>query len=282
MTSVPVFGVGLFGQLYHTQLVPALAWEATRFHEAVRLFGPDKPGGCFFSRNDAMRRSRFLSPTTWFTAVVLFFLPWFDFTCQSKDGAGYRLTMSGAQLAWGGGTCTGAAERRSALIDLHELTGRSGWQTVGGLLLTAYLFGLGFAVIFAFRRPARISTAWIGCGVSAGLIVLLFAGSWLALGGNPFTMGRETSAGAQDPSPSPLTAWYLGSYCANLLAMAFCLAEDWYARRLSRQQRLAPFGQTRACIPARIRIVQSTGTIISGLVTAVTAWMARPGVLPRA
>src|SRR5579864_6311204 len=48
---------------------------------------------------------RWMSPTSWFGALILFFLPWVDISCiDTKGKVTRRITMSGAQLVWGGAT----------------------------------------------------------------------------------------------------------------------------------------------------------------------------------
>ena len=166
---------------------------------------------------------RLSSLLAWAGALVLFFLPWVDIRCQSRDGRVVsRVTLSGAQLAWGGATARVEGEpTRASLVDVSTL-----WQNarrlVAGCLLTGYFLGLVVGIPLALSGPPGAARAGAGLVLALVLGGLLLAAALVCFG-NPFRAGGRfvSSVGVVD---THFTGWYFASYLANgWAAVSFAL-----------------------------------------------------------
>jgi hypothetical protein len=174
---------------------------------------------------------RFHSPSAWLAAAFLFYLPWVDIRCQGRDGKENRLTLSGAQLAWGGGSFEGDGESRSKLADWTELraSARQPRQLLVTCLLTTYLLVLAAGLCLVCKRVSSECHALIGACVALVALGLLLGGCWVALG-DPFRP-EAPSQGQYGRWETRFTFWYFASYFANLWAVGSFAVEYWISRR---------------------------------------------------
>jgi hypothetical protein len=178
-----------------------------------------------------MVRFRVGSLATWSGTVVLFFLPWVDFSCLDPNGrlAG-RATVSGAQLAWGGVTVQAPGKpAEGTLVDLGPLL-TDPPRLLAGCLLSLYLLGLLGGLALVALLPPSVPRAAIGSLLAVVLLGLLFLGSWAGLR-NPLwpEPGPRLPKGLLECRYSP---WYYSSYLTNLCALAWFVFEVRAARKV--------------------------------------------------
>jgi hypothetical protein len=177
-----------------------------------------------------MRGFRLGSPLGWFAAILFFFLPWVDISCQTAGGHEEAIgSLSGAQLAWGGRTLTNANGSSWSLFDADTFKDDP-WRWIPAFLLSAYWLGLLASAWFICTRRPGTDRARMGVRLSVGLLGLLLGGCWAALG-NPFPSEPAESLNPERGLEVHFTAWYLGSYLANLWTLAGFGLEYQRARR---------------------------------------------------
>jgi hypothetical protein len=159
---------------------------------------------------------RLFSPVGWLGALILFFLPWVNVSCAGKT----MMSMSGSQLAWGGATLHSEGKKLN-VDDKQELENvqKEDWglrRTTGSCLLTLYILGLAFALLFKVsyvRVPPSTARAMIGILCSVSLLLLLFSGSAVLLE-NPFIHPDREARGMIEIKVY-YTFWYYVSYALN-------------------------------------------------------------------
>jgi hypothetical protein len=158
---------------------------------------------------------RIRTPIGWIGAVVLFFMPWMEINCTSRwdrDGEVRVVTYSGAGWAWTG---------------LRASDTMPSW-TIGGLLLFAYLLGLGFAICYEFFQVGenrRVGTCFC---LAVGLLGLHLIACSISMGGNPFWLKLPWEE--LRPRDGRFTVWYLASYLANICQVAAFGLQYWSIR----------------------------------------------------
>jgi hypothetical protein len=182
---------------------------------------------------------RCMSPTSWFGALVLFFLPWMHISCVNAKGeVTSRITMSGAQLVWGGATDhserpervdaqPGGPEVKVEIApDAFKQQRNPNW-IAGRCLLATYGFLLIACLLFALVRPGpRRALAGLLCCLI--LLALLLSGSWLLLE-NPVSP-PEPSQMFEEWVVVRYTPWYYASYLVNVAALLWFGIELWVIR----------------------------------------------------
>jgi len=176
---------------------------------------------------------RIASPLGWLAALILFFSPWVDISCRWRDGSVQRTTISGAQLAWGGETERDDGRLKSWVLHNPSRMLESAARAFTGILLTGYLFVLVWGIRFAIKEPPGRHRGRTGCKVALGLFALLASGVWVSFG-HPFPplLLNESPITIHDSEfDLRFTAWYFGSYLANLWAVVCFAVEYWRSRR---------------------------------------------------
>jgi hypothetical protein len=165
-------------------------------------------------------------PLGWIGALVLFFLPWMNVSCRSQDGREeMQTTLSGAQLAWGGGTISVQGKPPIwVLVDLSTLW-KDSQRLLVGCLLSAYLLGLGVGIWFALVHPPGSRRARIGLALAALLLALLFGVSTYAWG-SPFH-SEPPALILGEWVEYHFTVWYFGSYLCNVWTVVSFTFECW-------------------------------------------------------
>ena len=183
---------------------------------------------------------RITSPLGWIGALVLFFLPWVDISCQAKDSPKHmHVTVSGAQLAWGGSAyAEEGAPSKYFLIDLGKLV--RDWQSMlVGLLLNMYLVGLTLGIALALVSSPGLLRAYLGLGIAIVLLILLPTACWVVMG-NPLRPPPTSLWFGEWLYEPTLTVWYFASYAANVLSFVTFSVECWYSRVVRRNADLRP------------------------------------------
>jgi hypothetical protein len=179
---------------------------------------------------------RCMSPASWYGALLLFFLPWMEISCiNAKGEVTNRITMSGAELVWGGATDRSERPERldakpgvpAVKVEIAPDTFKQKpdpKRIAGRWLLAAYGLLLMACFSFALVRPG-FRRAWAGLLSSLILLALLLSGSWLLL-----------EKPVSPPEPSRMfgewvvvsyTPWYYASYLVNVAALLWFGIELW-------------------------------------------------------
>jgi hypothetical protein len=180
-----------------------------------------------------------MSPASWFGAFVLFFLPWIDISCiNAKGEITSRITMSGAELVWGGATDRSERPKRvsappgapgpEVVIAPDAIKRKSDSKWIAGRwLLAVYGLLLIACLSFAWVQPG-VRRALAGLLCSLIILALLLSGSWLLLEKPVFP--REPSRMFEQWVVVSYTPWYYASYLANASAFLCFGIELWVLR----------------------------------------------------
>lgn len=176
------------------------------------------------SRGWALLGLRFSGPASWFGAIILFFLPWLDIRCMDAGEIRRHLTISGAQLAWGGATLH-KPDRKEVFPKQENFLKPE--ETVAQHMLTLYLIFLVMGVGLALANPG-VGRATVGLIHSLSLLSVLLTGNWIFFafdmedGSRIFRMLND---GINPSSIIEYTPWYYASYAVNACAIFSFLLE---------------------------------------------------------
>jgi hypothetical protein len=182
---------------------------------------------------------RRMSLSSWFGALVLFFLPWIDISCiNAKGEVTSRSTVSGAQLVWGGATDRserpervdaqpGAPDVKVEIAPDAIKRNADPKEVAARWLLGAYGLLLSACLSFALVRPG-LRRASVGLRCSLILLALLLSGSWLLLEKPIYP--PEPSRMFDEWLVMSYTPWYYTSYLANVAALLCFGIELWVTR----------------------------------------------------